>query len=110
MTKSLFGLRTRTFSSGCVRLEHATEFANILLAGDRNWSDADTLKYLDDDRTQGVNLENRIPIYVVYITSWVTKDGRAHFRRDLYRRDEAVEAAMSGAANRPETMFRTTRQ
>jgi len=76
-----------------VRLEQATEFASILLANDRNWSDADTRRYLDDDRTRGINLQQRVPIYVVYITSWVSEDGQAHFRRDLYRRDAAVEAA-----------------
>jgi murein L,D-transpeptidase YcbB/YkuD len=89
-SKGLFGLRTRTFSSGCVRLEQADEFANALLAADRDWSDTDTQRYLDDDHTQGINLQRKIPIYVVYITSWVTEDGQAHFRRDLYHRDAAV--------------------
>lgn len=107
-SKGLFGLRTRTFSSGCVRLEQATEFANNLLASDRNWSEADTFKYLDDDRTQGVNLQSRIPIYVVYITSWVSEDGRANFRRDLYRRDEAVEAALLSDATSAETLSHAT--
>lgn len=94
-SKGLFSLRTRTFSSGCVRLEQATELANTLLAraSDRNWSHADTRRYLDSNRTQGVNLQRRVPVYVVYITSWVSEDGLAHFRRDLYRRDAAVEAA-----------------
>jgi len=32
-------------------------------------------------------------IYIVYFTSWVTEDGQTHFRRDLYRRDAAIEAA-----------------
>ncbi|HJP39567.1 MAG TPA: L,D-transpeptidase family protein [Gammaproteobacteria bacterium] len=92
-SKALFALRTRTFSSGCVRLEQADEFASALLAADQNWTNADTQRYLDDGRTQGISLQRKIPIYLVYITSWVTEDGRAHFRRDLYHRDAAVSAA-----------------
>lgn len=91
--KGLFSLRTRTFSSGCVRLEKAVEFASALLAYDRNWSNKDTRQHLDTGRTRGINLQHKVPIYVVYITSWVTEDGQAHFRRDLYKRDAAVEMA-----------------
>jgi len=92
--KGLFSVRTRTFSSGCVRLEQATGFADALLALDRSWTGADTRRYLDDDRTQGIDLQHAVPVYIVYITSWVTADGRAHFRRDLYRRDAPIAAAM----------------
>jgi len=100
-SKGLFGLRTRTFSSGCVRLEQATDFANVLLANDGDWSDADTRRVLGDERTRGINLQRRVPIYVVYITSWVSADGQAHFRRDLYRRDAAVMAARLEDGARP---------
>ncbi len=95
-SKDLFSLRTRTFSSGCLRLEQATRFANTLLARayNDNWSDADTRKFLDNNHTRGINLKRRVPIYVVYITSWVTADGQVHFRRDLYHRDSVVAAAM----------------
>jgi len=92
--KGLFSVRTRTFSSGCVRLERATGLADALLARDRAWTGADTRRFLDDDRTQGVDLQHAVPVYIVYITSWVTANGRVHFRRDLYRRDAPVAAAM----------------
>jgi len=60
--KGLFNLRTRTFSSGCVRLERATEFANTLLAraNNRNWNNADTRRNIDSGRTRGINLQRRV--------------------------------------------------
>ncbi len=92
-SRGLFALRTRTFSSGCVRMEQAMALANFLLTNDRNWSDADTRQILANERTRNINLQHTVPIYIVYITSWVDDHDQVNFRRDLYRRDAAVQAA-----------------
>lgn len=93
-SKGLFDLRTRMFSSGCVRLESADTFADYLLANYREPDGGTAEDWLSDTATRVVNLDRRLPIYVVYITSWVTEDGVVNFRRDLYRRDEALAEAM----------------
>lgn len=100
-SKGLFGLRTRAFSSGCVRLEKAAEFAAELLAGDPNGAGLNVQRALDQPDTRGTTLARPVPIYIVYITSWVTADGQVHFRRDLYQRDAPVAAALRGGGNQP---------
>ncbi len=100
-SKRLFGLRTRTFSSGCVRLEQAAEFAAQLLAQDPNGAGLNMQRNLDQPDTRGITLARPVPIYIVYITSWVTADGQVHFRRDLYGRDAPVATALRSARDRP---------
>jgi len=102
-SKGLFGLRTRAFSSGCVRLEQAADFAAELLAGDPNGAGLNVQRALDRPDTHGIALTRPVPIYIVYITSWVTADGQVHFRRDLYGRDAPVAAALHAAEDRPPT-------
>lgn len=92
--KSLFTLRTRMFSSGCVRVEEANEFADYLLAHYSSASDLTMEQILASPKTQAIDLETRIPIYVVYITAWVAEDGQVNFRRDLYGRDATVVEAI----------------
>lgn len=92
--KGLFALRTRTFSSGCVRLEQADSLADYLLANNYEPSDTTMAQWLESSRTRAVNLTRRLPIYVVYITSWVDETGVINFRRDLYGRDVLVAEAL----------------
>jgi murein L,D-transpeptidase YcbB/YkuD len=94
-SKALFGLRTRMISSGCVRLERAELFADYLLANHREPGNTSAAAWLDDPATRFVDLQRRLPIYLVYITSWVTEDGQLNFRRDLYRRDASVANALA---------------
>jgi murein L,D-transpeptidase YcbB/YkuD len=42
-----------------------------------------------------VTLRTPVPIYVVYITAWVTPEGEPHFARDSYGRDEGLGAGTS---------------
>jgi murein L,D-transpeptidase YcbB/YkuD len=93
-TKGLFSLRTRTFSSGCVRVEKAGAFADYLLANHREPADSTIAQWLETPNTRFVDLQRVLPIYLVYITSWVDEDGQVNFRPDLYRRDAPVAAAL----------------
>jgi len=99
-SKGLFALRTRMFSSGCIRLEQAHEFSDFLLANYREPGDTTTAQWLEDPRTRFVDLQRRLPIYLVYITSWVTEAGEVNFRRDLYHRDAAVANALRNRSGR----------
>lgn len=46
-------------------------------------------------REQRVALKRRIPVYIVYATTWVDEEGRLNFRDDLYGHD-ARQRAMLG--------------
>jgi L,D-transpeptidase YcbB len=95
--RGLFSLGRRTLSSGCVRLENAAGLATFLLAQDRAWDEAATVAQLEAARTEVINLRHRVPLYIVYLTTWVTEDG-VHFGRDLYGRDARMLIALRTAA------------
>jgi murein L,D-transpeptidase YcbB/YkuD len=90
----LFEEDVRAFSHGCIRVEKPPELAQYVLG----WS-ADSVQRLmegeKDDRH--VTVEQKIPVYIVYMTSYV-RDGVLHFGNDLYSRDEALVKAVRAAA------------
>ena len=90
----LFEKDVRAFSHGCIRLEHPDQLAQLVLG----WS-ADSVKSQmeqgrDDHR---VNLPQKIPVYIVYFTTYAKND-RLYFGNDLYSRDEALVKAVMPAA------------
>jgi murein L,D-transpeptidase YcbB/YkuD len=95
-SRALFDLSTRTLGSGCVRLEDAAALTTLVLAHDRPWSEADTAERMGGGRTEAINLDHRLPVYIVYLTAWAGEDGVVHFRRDLYGRDARLLAARRG--------------
>ena len=90
----LFEEDVRAFSHGCIRVEKPAELAQYVLG----WS-ADSVQRLmegeKDDRH--VPVKQKIPVYIVYMTSYV-RDGVLHFGNDLYSRDQALVEAVRAAA------------
>ncbi|MBD5690607.1 L,D-transpeptidase [Citrobacter freundii] len=83
---NLFQKDTRALSSGCVRVNKASELANMLLQ-DAGWNDtriSDVLKQWD---TRYVNIRQNIPVNLYYLTAFVGPDGRTQYRTDIYNYD-----------------------
>ncbi len=95
--KGLFGLNRRTLSAGCIRLEDAPALATLLLAHDRPWDAASTAARIGRSRTATINLRHRLPVYIVYLTTWADADGTVQFRKDIYGRDARMRAALAAA-------------
>ncbi len=85
-TKSLFKEDIRTFSSGCIRLEEPLKLAMFLLE-EQNLT-TEFSNQLESTRTKSINLPHLLPIYLVYLTSWVDHLNKVHFSPDTYERDE----------------------
>jgi murein L,D-transpeptidase YcbB/YkuD len=89
-SKSLFNQEKRAFSHGCIRIEKPRELAHLILRNDKNW----TFEKIENAMQSGVEkwyaLPQKIPVYIGYFTSWVTKDGTIHFYDDVYQRDERL--------------------
>ena len=91
--KGLFHRAGRTFSSGCVRVEHPFEFAALLLAA--NGTDAAAIERLRrSGKTKTVFLEQPLPVLLLYWTAEVGRDGRIRFYDDIYDRDRDVLEAL----------------
>jgi len=90
----LFNKDVRAFSHGCIRLQHPDSLAQFVLG----WSADSVRAEMEGRNDHRVNLAAKIPVYIVYFTTYVKND-ELYFGNDLYNRDDAlVKAAAAGAA------------
>lgn len=85
----LFDDPKRSYSHGCIRLEDPPRFGAFVL-GDKGWSAADVRQAMQDGDRRRVNLDEAIPVYIMYLTASVAEDGTVQFSRDLYGFDDAL--------------------
>ena len=83
---ALFQKETRALSSGCVRVNKASELANMLLQ-DAGWNDARISGALKEGNTRYVNIRHNIPVNLYYLTAFVDAEGRPQYRTDIYNYD-----------------------
>ena len=43
------------------------------------------------EREKTVKLNKAVPVYVIYLTSFVDELGKLNFREDIYKRDNALK-------------------
>lgn len=89
----LFQKDIRALSSGCVRVNRASDLAGLLLQ-DVGWNDTRISGVLKEGNTRFVSIRQRIPVNLYYLTAWVADDGQPQFRTDIYNYDST---ARSGA-------------
>lgn len=87
----LFQKDIRALSSGCVRVNKASELANMLLQ-DAGWNDTRISSTLQGGSTTFVPIRHRIPVKLFYLTAWVAEDGKPQFRTDIYNYDSPVRS------------------
>lgn len=92
--KSLFGRETRAFSHGCIRLNDPFDFAYTLLAPQVADPEAFFQSRLRTGTEQRVDLEEPVPVHLVYRTAFTKADGRTQYRRDVYGRDARIWRAL----------------
>ena len=83
---NLFQKDVRALSSGCVRVNKASELANMLLQ-DAGWNDTRISDALKQGDTRYVNIRQNIPVNLYYLTAFVDADGRTQYRTDIYNYD-----------------------
>jgi murein L,D-transpeptidase YcbB/YkuD len=89
-SKSLFEEPERAFSSGCIRIEHPFELAELLLQGNTGWNRSDLILAVDSKNTQSITLTEPVTIILMYWTVTVDEDGTVLFNRDIYQRDPPI--------------------
>jgi L,D-transpeptidase YcbB len=99
--RNLFGKVQRDYSSGCIRVEDAHALASYLVEEDPEWNGNRLHAVLKSGRQQVVRIKQKIPVHLLYMTAWVDEDGDLHFRRDIYKRDRALDVALK---NMPTTL------
>lgn len=95
--KNLFQRETRAYSSGCVRLHQPYDFAYELLTP----QEADPVTFfqriLNSGQQTRVNLDQPVPVHLIYRTAFTRAKGHMQYRRDVYGRDARIWDALSQA-------------
>jgi len=94
-SKGSFALDERDISSGCVRVERPFDLAVLLLSDSPEWSPANILNAMQQDKEQTVHLKIPVDVVLIYLTAWTDGKDRVQFRKDVYQRDEIVLGALN---------------
>ena len=95
--KNLFSRETRAYSHGCIRLGDPFEFAYALLAKQSNDPKGEFHRHLKTGVETAVQLEQPVPVHLIYRTAFTDVKGGTHFRRDVYGRDAKIWNALQNA-------------
>jgi murein L,D-transpeptidase YcbB/YkuD len=95
-SRTLFDKPQRAFSSGCIRVEHPLELAELVLDDPLRWDRAAIEEAVASKRPQSVALARPLPVFLLYWTASVDEEGRPRFLKDVYERDPAVLKALNG--------------
>lgn len=93
--RDLFNRPDRTFSSGCIRVEHPFELAELIMNDAGQWDQAAFRKVQQTRQTRRINTPP-LPVLVLYLTASAEQDGRPRFLKDVYDRDGPVLRALNG--------------
>lgn len=88
-SKHLFEETVRGFSHGCIRVQKPVELAEVLLSDQPEWTPERIQQVIASGENTWVRTSSNIPIYVVYMTSYINSDGEVEFRPDVYNLDHA---------------------
>jgi murein L,D-transpeptidase YcbB/YkuD len=100
--RDLFDKDVRAFSHGCIRVQQPAELAEYVLG----WDAGRVQEAMSTGKdNQYVRLAHKLPVYIVYLTTYI-RDGQLYFGNDLYDRDDALvkKVAEGGATPSPETL------
>lgn len=92
-SRYLFKRKKRAFSHGCIRVQDPLKLAEVLLQ-DQTWTRGGIDRAVGREKTRWVNIENKLPVVLYYLTAFGTEDGHVAFRKDVYGRDPALMKAL----------------
>jgi Uncharacterized protein conserved in bacteria len=91
--RELFKKDMRAFSHGCIRVQKPAELAQWVLG----WPLDKVESAMHGSNNHQVNLPEKIPVYIVYFTAFVS-GGHVTYGNDLYDRDNALVKQIADAA------------
>jgi murein L,D-transpeptidase YcbB/YkuD len=92
-TRHLFNSARRAYSHGCVRVDQPFRLAEVLLEPEENWSPS-RLRGLVGSRERTLRMQEKVPVHLMYFTTFVDAEGRIQMRADLYGHSRKVRAAL----------------
>lgn len=96
-TPEYFEKTQRTLSSGCVRLSQPEDIARFVLSRNPDWTDEKMDALIDKGSTVEVSAAEPFPVFIVYQTMWLDRDGRLVYGPDVYKQDHRLIKVMASA-------------
>ncbi|MEX2008955.1 MAG: L,D-transpeptidase family protein [Dongiaceae bacterium] len=93
-SRALLERTVRSFSHGCIRVQHPVDLAAVLLDGADGWTKGRIEAAIATGKRQIISLPRPLPVHLTYLTAWVNKDGSVNFRDDIYGRDAILARAL----------------
>jgi L,D-transpeptidase YcbB len=94
--KDKFSATTRAFSHGCIRLSKPIELAYTVGQENAGWSEQKITAAFKSGKTTRATLQRKIPVHLIYATSFKGDAGVIEFRPDVYGRDRKLYNALFG--------------
>ncbi len=91
-TKYLFEESNRAFSHGCIRVENPKKLAIYILKNNPLWNVSKIDSVLQTNHNKSISIQPKIPVYIVYFTTWVDANNQLNFRNDVYNLDQKLSA------------------
>jgi L,D-transpeptidase YcbB len=88
---ALFSRSSRAFSHGCIRLERPRDLAYLLGNKLARKSPEQIDRLLATGSEQWITVKRKIPVYILYFTTWVDDDGTVRYHHDVYGIDKQFE-------------------
>ncbi len=96
--RKVFKESKRDIGYGCVRMAKPQQFAQALLAADKEWPASQVKTLWDKGLNKSVTLESKLPVHTTYFTSVVDDKGKVATFGDLYGIDRKLATALFGTA------------
>ncbi|MHA6289130.1 L,D-transpeptidase family protein [Maricaulis sp. CAU 1757] len=93
----------RDFSAGCIRVQNPLELAEWVLSREAGWSRERIDAVVAGSSPTVVRVESHIPVHIAYWTVVADAAGEVRYLHDLYRRDPALQDALSAALEAADT-------
>jgi murein L,D-transpeptidase YcbB/YkuD len=96
----LFSRARRDFSHGCIRVENPAALAAWVLRNKPDWNpDRISATMSGDSDNVQVNLDQPIPVLILYSTAVVDPNNEVHFFDDIYGYDASLQKALQLGAS-----------
>ena len=96
--RKVFKESKRDIGYGCVRMAKPQQFAQVLLAEDKEWPASQVKELWDKGLNKSVALDHKLPVHTTYFTSVVDEKGKVASFGDLYGIDRKLATALFGTA------------
>ena len=90
-TRYLFKRTVRAFSHGCVRLSKPEQLLATISTFNKDINLTKATKILKGKRKVQLNIRNKLPISLVYLTAGVNSENELEFRNDIYNYDKYMK-------------------